>query len=106
MIGKLEFAEYPVFRWVSISRHKDEYKLFLHDVFDDRPEIASIYYFSYFEPDDLYGRDIQVFDLLDDALEAAEKLYNASRNKYMVFGYLDEALQEYGDIRSSSSTDG
>ncbi|MCO4294134.1 hypothetical protein NF867_14820 [Solitalea sp. MAHUQ-68] len=91
-IGRIEFPEYSGFRWISIDRDKDEFKLIVHEVFDDSNEIESIYNFSYIEPDDLYGKEIQTFDSLDDALETAERLYSASRNRYLTFGFLDEEL--------------
>jgi hypothetical protein len=91
-IDKIEHTNYSGFRWIGIERTKDNYTLVVHKVFDDSSEMESIYDYSYIEPDDIYGNRIQEFTSLTDALEMAEKLFGATTDKYLPFGFLDEYL--------------
>jgi hypothetical protein len=95
-IGQISIEDHTCLRWIHISRTKSSYELRVHEVFDDRDVgVESIYDFSYYEPDDLYGKEIGSFDLLENALETAEQIYNADKNKYLTFGYMDEALKDF-----------
>lgn len=95
-IGQIRFEEHTCLRWIDISRAKSSYELRVHEVFDDRDVgVKSIYDFSYCEPDDLYGKEIGSFDFLEDALETAEKIFKAEKNKYLAFGHMNEALREF-----------
>ena len=93
-IGPIRIEEHTCLRWIHISRTKSSYELRVHEVFDDRDVgVKSIYDFSYYEPDDIYGKEIGSFDLLENALDTAEQIYNAEKGKYLPFGHMDEALK-------------
>ena len=94
-IGKIEGIGYGGFRWIAVVREKDRYKLVVHEVFDEREQVQSIYNFSYIEPDDMDGKLVHEFHNIQDALIAAKTLFGAETDKYLPFGYLDLYLASY-----------
>jgi hypothetical protein len=94
-IGNIEDIDYAGFRWIAVERKKDRYRLVVHEVFDDRERVQSIYDFSYIEPDNIYGKLVQEFDNVQDALTAAMTLFGARTDKYLPFDYLDVYLDKY-----------
>ena len=91
-IGKNDHGDYSTIRWIGIGRTKDSYTIVFHEVFDEADEIESIYDFPYVEPDDMYEKEIEEFDSIQDALEFAENNYGAKIDKYLPFGFLDEYI--------------
>ncbi|RZJ64484.1 MAG: hypothetical protein EOO47_26975 [Flavobacterium sp.] len=89
-VGRIEHPDYNGFRWIEIRKSKNIYTLVLHEVFDDSEEIEDFYEFSYIEPDDIYGKEIQNFQSINEALSAASGLYHADLNKYLPPSYLNE----------------
>jgi hypothetical protein len=65
------------------ERKKDHYRIVVHEVFNDREQVQSIYNFSYIEPDDMYGKLVQEFDNVLDVLSAAKTLFGAGTDKYL-----------------------
>lgn len=95
-MGPINMEEYTCLRWIDITRTRSSYELHTHEVFDDRDEgVEDIYDFSYFYPDDIYGRLIGSFSCLEDALKRAEELFGARRDKYLVYGYMNEAWSAF-----------
>ncbi len=94
-VGKIEHPNYIGFRWIEIRKSKNAYALVLHEIYDDSDEIEDFYEFSYIEPDDIYGKEIQHFQSIDEALIAANNLYQADLNKYLNTGYLNEYFKLY-----------
>ncbi|MCR9171393.1 MAG: hypothetical protein NXI10_02805 [bacterium] len=92
-LGKTVIGDYEVLRWISIVYNKDNYKLLVHEVFDDRDEgIESIYDFSYFTPDDQFGRQLFISTDLNEVLEFAVESFGVDNSKYSLFGNLDANL--------------
>ncbi|PWS31577.1 hypothetical protein [Pedobacter paludis] len=95
-VDRIEQADYSILRWVAIERTKDIYTLVIHEVFDERNEVQSIYDFTYLEPDDMHGKRIANFESLKDAFEMAEKEFGTTPDKYLTCGFLNKYLESQG----------
>jgi len=93
--GYLEFNKVPTITWVSIQVEDGEYLVLYHEVLSDDKEYDSVYNYPYAEPDDLYGKEIETFDNLDDTLEFLKEEFKCIGEKFFIEGQLDDVLKEF-----------
>lgn len=93
-LGQTSKNDFAVLIWITIEHDKRGYRLLLHEVFDDRDEgLESIYHFSYFHEDNVFGKELKRSNDLTELLKYATEELGASNLKYSLPGNLDDHLK-------------
>ena len=84
-----------VLRWVTIEKNRDAtYTTSYAEYFDDGDEdFTDVYEFSYVNPDE--PEVLNTFDSVDEALHFVAATYNASSNKFVTAGMIQDEYKDY-----------
>lgn len=95
-LGHERKDEYTVLKWLSIEKERSgEYAVSYIESFDEGSlEFIDIYEFSTLDPDEPFGVT-NTFSSVDKALDFAKKEYNASLDKYVTGGMIQEEYLHY-----------
>jgi hypothetical protein len=95
-IGITNHPEYVIIKWLRIDQEKNKtYSVSYFEVFDDgNDDFLDIYEFEPFEPDQPYGV-INNFSDFDQALSFCYKNHNASEEKFVNAGMIQEEYRKY-----------
>lgn len=95
-LGHYREENYTIIRWLRIEKARDQtYAVAYFECFDeDDDNFLDIYEFSLVNPDEPYG-SLSQFDNCEDALSFSENVYQASIEKYVSVGMIQEEYRDY-----------
>lgn len=95
-LGSVEEDDYIILKWLRIDKERDEsFSVTYFESFDEgSEELLDVYEFSLVDPDEPFGV-INTFSSIADALEFAIITYNASNDKYVSSGMIQEEYRDY-----------
>lgn len=94
-LGFKKEEDYTTLKWLSIEKKNGNYTVAFIECFDEgSSDFIDIYEFSLLDPDEPEGI-LNTFISIDDALDFAKSKYNASTNKYVSSGMIQEEYKEY-----------
>ncbi len=91
ILGKVSIDGFEVFSYLTIFKNKDnDFGIYHSLVFDDRyTGIEDINHFSAFDADEPEGKYYE-FNTFDEAMQFAMDKVGAKKDKFIMFGYLQD----------------
>lgn len=94
-LGYYEIDGEIILRWLRVYSEKGEYNVLYIECYDQGSvDNLNIYYFTVVDPDEPYGL-IDTFNTPDEAIEFSLNKYNASINKFVNNGMIQEEYRNY-----------